>query len=251
MSIEDFTVKVNGNETPWRLFEPKDHKQEWAVLWLQGFTSTIEGHSEGVVRMAESADTTFAMLNYAGHGNNPIQLDDASRSQQFAEVCAVYDQLLARGYTKIIASGGSFGAYMAALLAGNRELQSIVLRAPAIYEDAEFELPFAQTRGKSDKGYKIDPWRSSVSDETPSIALDNVRNFTGNTFVFEHEFDEVVSQNVPKAYSAVARHSNYIVIRDCKHSPKLMENPEHYYQIIEKWLETVIVTTQFDGQITN
>jgi hypothetical protein len=71
---------LQSNNTPWRLFETSDNK-EWCVLWLQGFTSTIEGHTDGVIRLVEATTTSFAMLNYAGHGHHPVILDDATRQQ--------------------------------------------------------------------------------------------------------------------------------------------------------------------------
>lgn len=242
MKMQDYVVEVNGNQTPWRLFEPDGSKAEWAVLWLQGFASTIEGHSDGVIRMAEATKTTFVMLNYAGHGNNPIPLDEATRAQQFDEVCAVYDELVNRGYTKIMVSGGSFGAYMATLLCGKRDLASMTLRAPAIYNDAEYELPYAETI--SSQEHADNTWRLNVTPETESVALRNVMNYYGDTYVIEHENDEVISKNIPEAYAGVARHPNYIIIRDCTHSPRQMHNPQKYFEIIESWACTIILNTQ-------
>lgn len=235
--------------TPWRLFEPAEMHNEWVVLWLQGFTSTIEDHTEGVARMAEATATTFAMLNYAGHGDNPIPLDEATRSQQFDEVCAVYDELVRLGHKKVIVIGGSFGAYMAALLLAKRRVETVVLRAPAIYDDTEFGIPYVQTRSawkgvKDDKTYRVDPWRSTVTSETESAALKSLAGFDGLTYVMEHELDEAVSRNIPKAYAEVASKASYILIEGCEHSPKLMPNPEHFYTIIERWLETIILNAK-------
>lgn len=80
MEITDHNLEFDN--TPWRLFEPnKKDDKEWCVLWLQGFTSTIEGHTDGVIRLAGATAMSFAMLNYAGHGNHPTLLDDATREQ--------------------------------------------------------------------------------------------------------------------------------------------------------------------------
>ena len=247
MKIQDFKVQVNGNQTPWRIFVPDGGKEDWAVLWLQGFGSTVEGHTEGIARLADATGTTFAVLDYAGHGNNPINLDDATRAQQFAEVLAVYDELVEQGYNKIVAIGGSFGGYMAALLAGERSLQTVVLRAPAIYNDAEFNLSYSKTVSSRSEN-EPDPWRISVTSNTQSVALDNIRDFVGSTYIMEHELDETVSKNVPQAYVAVAQNPNYILIEGCKHSPKFMSNPEKYFEIIERWLTTIILNTQRNAQ---
>ncbi len=246
MQTEDFTLDHEGDKTPWRLFTPEDAAKDWAVLWLQGFTSTIEGHTEGVVRMVQGTGTTFAMLNYAGHGNHPVPLARATRAQQFQEVVGAYDELVKRGYQNIVAIGGSFGAYMAALLASERPLETLVLRAPAIYDDAEFELPFRATRsGKSKE--RSDIWRESITPDMQNRALDAVRSFAGDTFVIEHELDSVINAAIPQAYFAAAQHPNYIVIRGCDHSPKLMPHPPKYFAIIEHWLQTIILAAQLNG----
>ena len=78
MNLHNATLK---DGTPWRLFRPDGASEDWCVLWLQGFSSTIERHNDGVVRMAKASDTAFAMLNYAGHGDHPIALNDATQKQ--------------------------------------------------------------------------------------------------------------------------------------------------------------------------
>jgi len=228
------------DKTPWRLFEPENNDRDWRVLWLQGFTSTIEGHTEGVVRLAEATSTTFAMLEYAGHGNNPIQLDDASRKQQFNEVTGVYDELKKLGYTKIIVIGGSFGSYMASLLVSVREAQALVLRAPANYPEEEFELAYRDTAAaRKDKDHYL--YRQSIDENYSNNAIEEVRGFAGPTFVLEHEKDEVINASIPKSYYNAAQQGNYLVIPGVKHSPKQMPNPQEYFELIELWVTTIIV----------
>lgn len=240
MKVTDNTLEFDN--TPWRLFEPTDDK-EWCVLWLQGFMSTIEGHNDGVVRMAEATGVSFAMLNYAGHGNHPVSLDDASREQQFNEVLGVYDQLAELGFKKIIVIGGSFGGYMAALLASKRTLEALVLRVPANYPEEEFELAYKDTSaGQKDKSHYL--YRQSIDEHYINNAVEGVRNFAGQTYVIEHEKDEVVHSSIPKSYYNAAKHGNYLVIPGAKHSPNMMPNPEKYFALIELWLATIINATK-------
>lgn len=236
MQKTDNTLK---DGIPWRLYEPSNANSGWAVLWLQGFTSTIEGHDEGVMRMSQDTKTTFAMLNYAGHGDSPIALEDATRKQQFEEVCDVYDQLVGRGYSKIIVIGGSFGGYMAAMLVGERTAATLVLRAPANYKDEEFHLPYRQTTEGTDQEAK-DLWRQSIDSNYSNNAIEAVRKFTGMTYVIEHEKDSVINSAIPKSYFNAAKKANYIVIPGLDHSPKLMDKPQVYFDIIERWINTII-----------
>ncbi|MBP9667302.1 hypothetical protein KBD87_00640 [Candidatus Saccharibacteria bacterium] len=235
--IINYTLELDG--TPWCLVVPDGASTEWCVLWLQGFISTIEDHTEGVVRMAEASSTAFAMLNYAGHGDNPIALSDATRTQQFDEVCAVYDELKKLGYRKIIANGGSFGGYMIALLTGARPLEAAVLRAPANYPDNEFQLPYRDTAAGKDVA-KHNLYLQQISPEYRNTAVDTLANYDGPTFVVEHGADEVIHSPIPKSYYNVAKHGSYIVIPGLKHAARDMPNPAHYYAIVEAWVETII-----------
>lgn len=233
---------LQADNTPWRLFEVTDDK-EWCVLWLQGFTSNIEGHTDGVTRLAEATGMSFAMLNYAGHGNHPVHLDDATRSQQFDEVLGVHDELMKLGFKKVIVIGGSFGGYMATLLASVRKFDTLVLRAPANYPEEEFKLAYKDTSvGRQDKSHYL--YRQSIDEHYINNAVEGVRSFAGQTYVLEHEKDEVIQPSIPKSYYNAAKHGNYLVIPGVKHSPKMMPNPEKYFALIELWLATIINATK-------
>lgn len=240
MKITDSTLELH--DTPWRLFEPNKNK-EWCVLWLQGFSSTIEGHSEGVVRMAEATATSFAMLNYAGHGNHPIVLEDASRQQQLDEVIGVYDELIKLGFKKVIVIGGSFGGYLAALLIGRRKAEAVILRAPANYADEEFDLPYGDTlEGQKDE--KRFAYRRSIDEKYMNSAVKSVQDFTGPAYIIEHEKDETIPSSLSRSYYNAAKHGNHIIIPGLKHSPKLMANPGGYFALIELWLSTIVNATK-------
>jgi uncharacterized protein len=239
VTLHDYTLADN---TPWRLYAPDSPVKEWAILWLQGFTSTIDGHQEGCRRMSAATNVTLAMLNYAGHGNHPVALEHATREQQLEEVCSVYDKLTELGYTKIIVIGGSFGAYMTALLLENRTPKVVVLRAPANYKDEEMSLPYRQTTEAVD-GEAKDLYRQNIDSSYSNKAIEAVRKFNGTTYVIEHGEDEVVYRNMPQSYFNAAMNGNYIIIPGLKHSPKLMGNPQKYFKITEAWIETIVKST--------
>ena len=193
--------------------------------------------------MAEATQTSFAMLDYAGHGEHPMPLDDASRAKQFQEVIEVYDRLREMGYQNIIAIGGSFGGYMAALLAGERPLAGLVLRAPANYPDEEFQLAYSDTSAaRGDKAHYL--YRQSIGQSYTNRAVEAVRQFSGATYVIEHQMDEVINPSIPRSYFGAAQQGNYLVIPGLKHSPKLMPDPRPYFALIESWLVTIVKAIQ-------
>lgn len=52
MQVIDFNLTLANDPAPWRLLIPDDTTQEYCVLWLQGWTSSMDSHFEGVKRMA-------------------------------------------------------------------------------------------------------------------------------------------------------------------------------------------------------
>lgn len=228
--------------TPWRLFVPDGAHGGWAVLWLQGFTSTIRGHSEGCERMSAASRVPFAILDYAGHGDHPIALAEATRNQQFEEVCAVYDELVKLGLDKIIVIGGSFGGYMAALLAGARKPRVIVLRAPANYNDEEFSNPYSETI-EFRFGEAKDLYGKSIDISYSNRATKALHAFDGESFIIEHGADTLINAAIPRSYFHAAKYGNYITIPGLEHSPKLMPKAADWYGVIENWIQAIIYSS--------
>lgn len=243
MTTDHGILKIENDPTPWVIVQPNNDK-EWCVLWLQGWKGSIEEHLERITRMAEATDISFAMLEYAGHGHHPVPLEETTREQQHLEVVAAYDELKARGYKKIIAIGGSFGAYMAALLAGKRELHSIILRAPAIYDDERFST-LRKDRGRI--GY--DGLKNLVKEHPELSALEAIRKFPKSVYVIEHELDSVIPKEVPQAYFEAAKHGNYLIVPATDHSPKLMSDPERHALYIETLLISLVKTTLLEDTL--
>ena len=242
VETKDFSLP---DSTHWRLYKPENAINNWAVLWLQGFTSTIDMHNDGCMRLSSESNVQFAILNYAGHGDHPVALKDATREPQFDEVCAVYDELTRMGFSKIIVIGCSFGAYMAALIAKARKPEAIVLRAPANYKEEEFSLPYDETIEGRDEAAR-DLYRQSIDNDYSNNAVEAIKQFGGATYIIEHEKDSVINASIPKSYFNGAKNGNYIMIRGLDHSPMMMKNPKLYINIIERWLQTIIYATTKD-----
>lgn len=239
MKVEDFILDLDGDSIPWRLFTPENSTKNYCVLWLQGWTSSMDSHREGVERLATQTGRVFATIDFAGHGLHELPLEESTRKQQHEEVIAVFDELKKRGFEKIIVIGGSFGGYMAALLTGKRPVYSAVLRAPAMYADDEFELQHSKTR----------KWQNTSKDQqdiakNPYIqdneAVRSIRKFDGSIYILEHELDEQVPKIMPRTYFENAKRGNYLVIPNTMHSPKLMNNPQVHFAYIEHFVIAII-----------
>lgn len=239
-------LETANSPTPWVIIEPSNSK-DWAVLWLQGWGSTIEGHYDMMKNLAESCGITFAMIDYAGFGIHATPLQETTRQQQHGQVIAAYDALKSSGYKNIIALGHSFGSYMSALLAHKRRLAAIILRAPAIYDDVEFD---ELQKDRDDAAYQA--FKNTVRPSSQLAALQAIRNFAGPVYVFEYGNDEVIPANITKSYFECASQGNYCYIPGVPHSPKTASEPQKYYN----YIETIILDTlravqqQYTQQLT-
>ncbi len=243
MKVEDFTLKLPGDEVPYRIFIPENASKEFCVLWIQGWSSSMDSHREGVERMATQSRVTFVTMDPAGHGLHKLSLDESTRKQQHEEVVAIFDEIKKQGYERIIVIGGSFGGYLTALLCGKRPVHTAVLRCPANYPDDELEKQFKETlRSKDYEAYT----KLKEHDEMllKSEATEGIANFDGFVYVLEHELDEVVPAKVPKQYFKDAKHGNYLIIPKTKHSPKVMKDPQAHFLYIEHTIVALVESIQ-------
>jgi len=238
MEVVDKSLLLDGDSVSWRIFKPAGSTKDWCVLWLQGWTSSMESNTEGMLRLAESSKTPFAILDYAGHGEHRTTIEKSTKEQQLNEVLGVYDELEKLGYKKIIAIGGSFGAYMAALLSGKRPVHAVVLRAPASYPDFEFTKPFEQTEGYTDP--VAHRHNKAKPEYLNNQAVASIRNFDGFVYVLEHEFDKIIDVKIPRIYFKAAKHGNYLIIPKTPHSAKELPHPEKHYAYTEHIIRSII-----------
>jgi pimeloyl-ACP methyl ester carboxylesterase len=248
MGVEDFSLTLDNDQVPYRLFTPENATKEYCVLWIQGWSSSMDSHREGVKRMVEQSGITFATLDPAGHGLHKLPLEESTRKQQHEEVVAMFDELILRGFRKIIVIGGSFGGYLTALLTGKRPVYAAVLRCPANYPDDQFELKFKDTSYQEDyAGYM----KTAASDDMlkSSIATKAIQSYPGFVYVLEHELDEVVPAKVPLNYFSLSQHGNYFIIPKTKHSPKLMKNPAAHFEYIEKLVVAILKAIQMQDRL--
>ncbi len=239
MQTEDLTLIKGTNTIPWRLFVPNDASKEFCVLWLQGWSSSMDSHYQAVERMVMQTGLAFASLDYSGHGLHQTSLEDSTKLQQHEDVIAVFDELRARGYQKIIVNGGSFGGYQAALLTAKRPVYAAVLRAPANYPDDEFELPYKETLRYEDPD-EYAKLKASKGMPLDTAATRAIQGYEGFVYVMEHELDATVPTQVPKCYFAAAKHGNYLIIPKTEHSPKLMSHPKQHIAYIEYMVVEVV-----------
>lgn len=196
------------------------------VLFLHGWNSSKRGYLPRAAAVSADCGAECLAFDLSGHGENAsARADSFSPSQHLEEAVAAYDELAARENVdpqRIGVCGASYGGYLAALLVGRRPVASLMVRAPALYPDANFELPPAQRRTEL----------VAAADARP---LRNLAAFGGPVLVVESERDEVIPPGVVAAYVASRPGIRHEVIPGAAHAISEPAWNEAYLALILEW----------------
>ncbi len=180
------------------------------------------------------------MLDYAGHGEHPVKINDSTRSMQITEVRFAYETL-AKTYENIIVIGGSFGGYLAANLL-DLGPKAAVLRVPAIYNEQQDDTKYADVYDNEEdyaNRYSRENFGRIVTDRTLSL----VANFSNMIYVVRHENDVIIPKWIPDLYFNTAKRGNYLLVPGAEHAPKTLADAgmaAKYYEYIEKMVVDII-----------
>jgi uncharacterized protein len=196
-----------------RLFEPEPAdgalartRGQAGLLFVHGYDSDQRGYRSRAEAACLELGLTCLTFDLGGHGKSTGDRLGLSRRDHLQDLIAAHDRLQAvRGVdpARIGVCGASYGAYLACLLTGERPVQRLLLRAPALADDDSATGAVAE--------------RQQV-EEPASTALRNLRDFDGDTLVLESAADEVIPHAVIDRYLEAASHGTHHVIPDATHA---------------------------------
>jgi dienelactone hydrolase len=189
-----------------------------AVLFVHGWG----GNQRQYLNRAQAvAELGFICLTFdlRGHARSDGQRELVSREDNLRDLLAAYDALASQpgvDATGVGVVGSSYGAYLAAIMTGQRAVRWLALRAPALYNDAGWELPKRKLHEDADFcAYR----RRAVTPEE-NRALRACAAFSGDVLIVESEQDDVVPHPVIGNYLAAftrARSVTHRLIKDADH----------------------------------
>jgi dienelactone hydrolase len=145
------------------------------------------------------------------------------------DVLAIFDVLreqLAVTVPRIGVCAASYGAHLAVLLTGQRDISRLLLRAPALYEDESFDIRLG-----------ID--RSSNVPLSRSKVLERLQDYAGDTLILESGCDEVISRGVVDAYLKAIGNPRHEIIEGASHALTEPQWNESFMSIIVDWFRNV------------
>ena len=199
------------------------------VLFVHGWNSSSRSYVARGEAVEAACGAACLAFDLAGHGAGASAPPESfSPAQHLEQTVARYDELAARADVapeRIGVCGASYGGYLAALLVAERPLAGLLLRAPALYPDAAFELPPERRRTELVAG--------------GARPLRNLAAYAGPVTVVESEHDEVIPPAVVAAYVASRAGIRHETIAGAAHA---MSDPAwnaEYLRLILEWAQTL------------
>ncbi len=190
-----------------------------AVLFVHGWGGNQQQY---LSRARAVAELGFICLTFdlRGHARSDEQRETVSREDNLRDLLAAYAALAGQPSVDpkaIGVVGSSYGGYLAAIMTAQRAVRWIALRAPALYNDAGWELPKRKLHADPDFG----AYRRRPVPAEENRALRACTAFRGNVLIVESEKDDVVPHPVIANYLAActgAQSVTYRMIEGADHS---------------------------------
>jgi pimeloyl-ACP methyl ester carboxylesterase len=239
---ETLDIPVDGQHIAGTLLTPDSLTSTTpGALFLHGWGGSQEQY---LARAREVAALGYVCLtfDFRGHAKTQPQHETVSRGDNLRDALAAYDVLAGRrgvDPAAIAVVGSSYGGYLGAILTSLRSVRWLGLRAPALYKDADWDLPKQQLHHDPD----LHAYRRRVVRPEDNRALCTCAGFRGDVLLVESEHDHVVPHPVLANYLAacVQVHSlTYRVIEGADHGLAEESWRHAYTAILVDWLREMM-----------
>ena len=207
-------------------FAPSERSPEVrlpGILFIHGLNSDQSGYRVRAETASNNLNVACLTFDLSGHGKqgSTVKLETLTPRDHLADLRSAYDELSGCSFVdpnRIGVCGASYGAYLAVLLTRQRRVKRLLMRAPAMYSDAEYSKPLTGSH------------KSRVTPE--SMAISSLATFAGETLILESERDESIPHEVITAYLRACPRAGHQVIAGATHVLTKPEWREQFMRII-------------------
>lgn len=216
-------------------------RKDTILLILPGYTSTKQDQRAFAISMVSMTGYSALVIDYSGHGESPFELKNTSPAQHLLEVVSSYDWLVNKfPNCSIKVIGTSYGGFLGSHLSLYRNINQLVLRAPAIYQPQELYTTWAY-RLSNDEAYttKIKEYRQNSIELANHPLLARENHTTKEALVVVHENDEIVPTQTTDAYIKAFNADSYLAknfSHSTTYSPVSDQQLSSYREYIANWL---------------
>lgn len=204
------------------------------ILAIHGWTSEMARYPERIAPTIEMG-WIGVLFDMRGHGKTGGELKLLSAKDHHEDCLAAYDYIKKiedANIENIAVFGSSYGGYQACLLTAKRPIKHLILKAPAQYDDALFEIPDKQ------RSPEITEYRLRHHTPRDNQALKAINNFNGNILFIECEKDEQIPKQVMNDYrDAVTTNLTYKVLVGADHACHNPGSNQAMIDVMKKWFK--------------
>jgi len=191
------------------IFEPdRSAASGAAVLFVHGMGSSQDGYWERARVCSQRLGAVCLTFDLSGHGRSDGVRSQLSPLDNLQDVATAYDALVAHpavDASRVGACAASYGAYLSVLLAADRPMARLLLRAPALYDDRDLTTKLGLRRRMS----------ATVDAGRVFAALQGLQ---ADVLIVESGADEVIPHSVISTYLRHCPKAQHTVIPGAAHA---------------------------------
>lgn len=206
------------------------------LLVFVGLKSAKARNVDFVRQVAHDTRMSALVIDFSGHGESPLALDDLMPAQHILEAVTAFDWLQEKHPELTISvMGTSYGGFIAAWLSRVRDFNKLVLRTPAMYQPADLYT----AHGKIDLEFTQRVYRNDDAAVRAHPIFSPRSRFSGKTLVVIHGEDEDIPAATTDAYTDAFSAETYLA-EGFRHGFRDPANPQSqlagYQSFITNWL---------------
>lgn len=223
-------VQLSGN----LIIPESEQKLLPAVMFVHGWTSSQSKYIPRGKTVAKNVGCMVLTFDLRGHGKSGGELKDFSRLDHANDITKAHEflknhQLVDNNRIGLI--GKSYGGYLVAYLASTLSPKTVILSAPALYPDKNFDQPTNQI-------IENDPDIIRQTNQTlhGNKALSSLHDYPGDVLIIEMENDEEIPQSTTSNYIKIIKNIKHKQIKGSDHT---MSNPrwdQEFVNIVSHWM---------------
>jgi hypothetical protein len=180
-----------------------------------------------------------------GHVRHQADRDTVTREDNLRDLLAAYDLLVGHPAVDpgaIALVGSSYGGYLAAILTSLRQVRWLGLRVPALYQDADWDVPKAKLNRE-----RLMAYRRSEVPAASNRALAACAAFRGDVLIVESEHDTIVPHPVIQNYMVACTHAQsltYRMIAGADHALSDKAWQQTYTALLMNWMTEMVLSAR-------
>lgn len=206
-----------------------------AVIFIHGMTSSEAGYL-GLAEKIAGRGLVCLTINLRGHGASSGQFSSLTINDLVGDGFTAYDYLVSLSMVdseRIGICGSSLGAAIALIVARERQIKSLVLRAPAVYTSKMMKMKLSKIM-ECEKSIFFD-----IKNPFAISAVKSIAGFSGDLLIVVSGRDEVIPWDIPKTIfirASSSREKNLVVIPEAGHALKNRDWVDRFYALTESWM---------------